>query len=53
MQIGVSEDNSHNTPLNGYGSWTGSFEDVSQYSSVIMSLNSNSSGSLIVDFSVR
>jgi hypothetical protein len=51
MQIGVSEDNSYYTPLNGYGSWTGSFEDVSPYSSVIMSLNSNSSGSLIVDFS--
>jgi len=47
----VSTDNSTAIALSPTSSWTGSFEDVSAFPSVVFSLIFDTSGSLLIDFS--
>lgn len=52
MRGTFSEANETMTPLSGGASFTGSWEDVSPYSSVIASLKSDVSGTLFIDASM-
>ena len=47
----VSNDNSTTGSLLSNGSWTGSYEDVSGYSSIVVSCKTDQSGSMTIEFS--